>query len=395
MLASCVLAGGCGEKAQEKETDSVNVSKEQGKETDSEKEEPEPEMIDGFEKAEYEKFNSYAEENGLDGTNIYIDGVVKERSSENTYIFFVLEQEDGNQWLVASGREPLRKIKALDSVIGKKVRVFASYMGFSDKFEMPSCHIQGPNFYIEQTEKLGEKITWNDYKASRKQIVKWFNKNDCELLFSKSEKKKFADTYKASTGVVEEARQYSDDTFIDFYQKKGDEYVSQLAIIKNITYDDIEDLGNLSAGDGIKLYYYIGEENEISFLAFEKADPPFSLEEVEMDYKNKCKEYTYEDIARNPEETRGNDAKFRGEVIQVLEDGNSVEMRVNITKESYGYSDTIYVSYDRKSENEDRILEDDIITIYGKLGGLETYTSILGADITLPQVFAEYIEIEK
>ena len=75
MLASCVLAGGCGEKAQEKETD-------------SEKEEPEPEMIDGFEKAEYEKFNSYAEENGLDGTNIYIDGVVKERSSENTYIFF-------------------------------------------------------------------------------------------------------------------------------------------------------------------------------------------------------------------------------------------------------------------------------------------------------------------
>lgn len=61
MLASCVLAGGCGEKAQEKETDSVNVSKEQGKETDSEKEEPEPEMIDGFEKAEYEKFNSYAE----------------------------------------------------------------------------------------------------------------------------------------------------------------------------------------------------------------------------------------------------------------------------------------------------------------------------------------------
>jgi len=90
-----------------------------------------------------------------------------------------LEQEDGNQWLVASGREPLRKIKALDSVIGKKVRVFASYMGFSDKFEMPSCHIQWPNFYIEQTEKLGEKITWNDFKASRKQIVKWFNKNDC------------------------------------------------------------------------------------------------------------------------------------------------------------------------------------------------------------------------
>ena len=74
---------------------------------------------------------------------------------------------------------------------------------------------------------------------------------------------------------------------------------------------------------------------------------------------------------------------------------NCRQLYLTFPKESYGYSDTIYVSYDRKSENEDRILEDDIITIYGKLGGLETYTSILGADITLPQVFAEYIEIEK
>jgi hypothetical protein len=79
-----------------------------------------------------------------------------------------------------------------------------------------------------------------------------------------------------------------------------------------------------------------------------------------------------------------------------MESGDSITLRVNITKSKYGYySDTVYVTYTRKSENEDRILEDDIITIYGTLGGIETYISILGADVSLPKINAEYIELNK
>ena len=42
-----------------------------------------------------------------------------------------------------------------------------------------------------------------------------------------------------------------------------------------------------------------------------------------------------------------------------------------------------------------KILEDDIITIWGGALGDYKYTSILGAEITLPWIEAEYIELEK
>lgn len=88
-------------------------------------------------------------------------------------------------------------------------------------------------------------------------------------------------------------------------------------------------------------------------------------------------------------------------MIQVIESGNNITMRVNITAEEnefaengYIYSDTIYVTYRRQSENESRVLEDDIITLYGTLDGLETYNSIFGESVSLPSVKARYIEIQ-
>lgn len=119
------------------------------------------------------------------------------------------------------------------------------------------------------------------------------------------------------------------------------------------------------------------------------------------DFIASCQEYTYTEIARDPENYKGNNAKFKGQVIQVQESGNDVVLRVNITAEEnefadggYLYEDTIYVEYTKKDENESRILEDDIITIYGTLDGIMTYESIMGEEISIPSVLAEYIEIE-
>ena len=49
--------------------------------------------------------------------------------------------------------------------------------------------------------------------------------------------------------------------------------------------------------------------------------------------------------------------------------------------------------YTRKSENESRILEDDIINMYGTLNGTKTYDSVLGSSITIPYLIAEYIDV--
>lgn len=109
-----------------------------------------------------------------------------------------------------------------------------------------------------------------------------------------------------------------------------------------------------------------------------------------------CTEYTYEQMARNPENVKGELAVVTGEVIQALENGNEYQMRVNITltgSEYYQYyTDTIFVTY-TKNDGDSRILENDIVTIYGVLNGTVTYTSVLGAEVTLPALDGKYLII--
>ena len=114
------------------------------------------------------------------------------------------------------------------------------------------------------------------------------------------------------------------------------------------------------------------------------------IEQEKQEFKDSCSTYTYEQLARNPAEMIGTRVKLVGEVIQTMYDGNIVQLRVNTTKENGYYSDTIYVRYIIEG---DRILEDDIITIYGTAMGEVSYTSILGAEITLPYIEAEYVDI--
>jgi hypothetical protein len=115
----------------------------------------------------------------------------------------------------------------------------------------------------------------------------------------------------------------------------------------------------------------------------------------ETKYKDECIEKSYEELARNPDNVKGTKVKVTGEVIQVTEYNNKTELRVNITKEEYGYyTDTIYVTYVPKN-GEDKILENDIITIYGTAKGDYSYTSIMGAKVTLPKIDADFIEINK
>ena len=116
-------------------------------------------------------------------------------------------------------------------------------------------------------------------------------------------------------------------------------------------------------------------------------------EELEAAYKNACGSYSYQEISRNPDDYDGTHVKFTGKIIQVLEDGNTVQLRVNVTQGRYGiWDDTIFVTYTRK-DGEARLLEDDIITLYGISGGLVTYESIFGASITIPKVGAMYIDV--
>lgn len=119
----------------------------------------------------------------------------------------------------------------------------------------------------------------------------------------------------------------------------------------------------------------------------------------EAEYKAQCVEIAYEDLARNPDDHAGEFFKFTGEVVQVLQNGNTVNLRLNVTPVYFGeevsyYDDTIYVIL-HLPDGADRILEDDIITLYGTCNGLHTYTSVLGAEVSIPGIEGMYYELIK
>lgn len=108
-------------------------------------------------------------------------------------------------------------------------------------------------------------------------------------------------------------------------------------------------------------------------------------------YKSQCESISYDELARNDQSYLGKKIKFRGKVIQVM-GTDSITMRIEVTEDSYGlWDDVVMVDYFYK-EGQSKFLEDDIVTFYGEYEGLYSYTSVMGAKITVPSCNALYID---
>ena len=92
---------------------------------------------------------------------------------------------------------------------------------------------------------------------------------------------------------------------------------------------------------------------------------------------------SYKELFRNSDKYLLDAVYFKGEVIQVLDDGaGSYTLRVNVTKGEYGWwEDTVLLIYEG-----DRVLVDDIVEFVGISSGPYTYESVLGGDITIPAI---------
>ena len=122
---------------------------------------------------------------------------------------------------------------------------------------------------------------------------------------------------------------------------------------------------------------------------------PKLIDLPEEEYRAQCRVYTYDEVARDPAAYSGKLAKFTGEVVQVIRKSNTeLQLRVDVTKKgdyySY-YTDTVFVVYTKESSSN--ILEGDIITLYGELKGEQSYKSVLGAEITIPKIYAKFIDV--
>lgn len=101
--------------------------------------------------------------------------------------------------------------------------------------------------------------------------------------------------------------------------------------------------------------------------------------------------YAYTDIARTPEEYEGTLMTFSGKVVQVINGDDEIQLRV-ATDGSYG--DVVLVGYTSDLLNW-RVLEDDMITVYGTCLGLYTYQSTLGGPVSIPAIYADGIVLNQ
>ena len=53
----------------------------------------------------------------------------------------------------------------------------------------------------------------------------------------------------------------------------------------------------------------------------------------------------------------------------------------------------MYVAYYRAA-GEARILEDDRVTVYGTSRGLYTYETVMGAEVTIPFIWADSVTVK-
>lgn len=98
----------------------------------------------------------------------------------------------------------------------------------------------------------------------------------------------------------------------------------------------------------------------------------------------------FKQLNKNPDRHAGEYVKYTGEILQIQEGSGVTVIRLGVTKTSYGYSasDVIWVEYVGYTD----FVDDDVVTVYGTVIGSHSYTSTIGATITLPAIMADIIE---
>lgn len=178
--------------------------------------------------------------------------------------------------------------------------------------------------------------------------------------------------------------------------ENGDDILNKIPSITFVCKDSNSNLVSKAVYTNISS---IKKDNVESNAAFYDASNNQINNSVESGYQSTCNNYSYKEIFRKPDEYLYKKIKLTGEVIQVMEETeNGTDywvLRVNMTKDSWGYYDDTVMVLVEKSIVKGRIIEDDIFTFYGQILEPTTYTTVLNSSQTVPTVLAYYAYLVK
>ena len=108
-------------------------------------------------------------------------------------------------------------------------------------------------------------------------------------------------------------------------------------------------------------------------------------QEQRIDYISTCADYSYEELARFPQNYTGNHIKISGRVLKTATNWGN-----NIILLDIGGGNCVYIDYTGKQYRDPEILPGDEIVFYGKCSGKTTYSTILDDSSPLPLITALY-----
>jgi len=152
---------------------------------------------------------------------------------------------------------------------------------------------------------------------------------------------------------------------------------------------NVEDCFVFAVGENAEKYKKDSSDEGLSEYFVVTEDVADSGEDIsEKEYKALCKKLDYEDILRNPDNNKEKYCIVEGTVEQIIEDWFD-SYTIYVTDNDGNRWECVY-SY---KEGEPRLLEGDSVIVYGKCKGTENVETIMGKQITLPRIDAEYINV--
>lgn len=125
--------------------------------------------------------------------------------------------------------------------------------------------------------------------------------------------------------------------------------------------------------------------------------PTPSAEEIKQTFIESCNEYSYKTLARNPDDYIGERIVLTVKVEQILQGGlfdSNEYYRVYTNDEYDWWMGDEYFMYDYRVDDDMRILENDILKIYGEFAGLEGVVRAFSQTTEyVPAVKVYYLEL--
>ena len=137
---------------------------------------------------------------------------------------------------------------------------------------------------------------------------------------------------------------------------------------------------------GITVNGLVTDELLQSLGIVEKVQEAVKAEGAKNEYSA---DYSYDQLARNPDTYIGQKVKITGKVLQAETGDDICYARVAMNS---NYDTVVFVTYDKDLLGY-RLLEDDVITVYGTACSTYSYKAVSGATITIPWLHADIIEM--